>query len=73
MHFVDCMAAVRDAADAIQRLKRHVPDYTMRQLRFNKFRDGVAGAIQRARRLEQGANPSSGVWRIAEVIVGAGE
>jgi hypothetical protein len=52
-----------------------VPDYSKRELRFERFGSGVADAIARARGLgeageEHVRNPSSGVWLVAETIVG---
>jgi len=70
LHFVDCTASVRDAAEAIRRLKRHVPDYSKNELRFEKFGPGVADAIRRAQCLEHLGNPSTEVWMVAQAIAG---
>jgi hypothetical protein len=70
LHFSDCTASVRDAVDAVRRLKQHVPDYSKSEFRFERYSAGVADAIRRARELEHLSNPSSGVWMVAQAIVG---
>lgn len=70
LHFADHTATLPNAADAIRRLRAHVPDYCKHDLRFDRYRGGLTAAIRRARDLEHLGNPSSGVWRIAEAIAG---
>jgi hypothetical protein len=75
LHFSDCRAAVNGAADAVRRLKRHVPQYSKSTLRFADFSAGVPEAITRARCLsdvghEHATNPSTGVWVVAALIAG---
>lgn len=75
LHFRDCQAAVNGAADALRRLKRHVPQYSKSMLRFADFSAGVPEAITRARGLSEAGsehvtNPSTGVWVLAALIAG---
>ena len=73
LHYEDCRAEVDGARDALRRLRRHVPTYDKTQLDFVSFADGVTAATARARQLDDGAdppgpNPSSGMWRLVELI-----
>jgi hypothetical protein len=74
LHFVECTAPMQGPGDAIRRLKRHVPEYSKNELRFEQFGVGVVDAIARAQALsragtEQACNPSSGVWMVAKIIM----
>jgi hypothetical protein len=75
LHCADCTAPVGNPAEAVRRLKRHIPGYSKQELRFETFAPGVAEAIERARGLgphgeEHLRNPSTGVWVVAQTIVG---
>lgn len=77
LHFVDCRSPVQSAAEAVRRLKRHVPDYSKHELRFDRFEGGVADAITRAQGLgeigeEHMCNPSTGVWMVVDAVIGDG-
>lgn len=71
-HHDDCRRPIVDADDAIAVLRRYVPRYDKNALRVEDYPDTTA-AIERARRSHNGArppgpNPSSGVWRLAELV-----
>jgi hypothetical protein len=75
-HHDDCRRVITNAEEAIVVLRSFVPHYTKRGLSLADFPDAAA-AVQRGRRSHdgvqpQGPNPSSGVWRLAELIT-AGE
>ncbi|MFL6115824.1 MAG: RloB family protein [Catenulispora sp.] len=68
LHFEDCRAHLHSAAEAKERLRRHVADYDKARLDFSKFADRVEVAAQYARRVENavGTNPSSTMWMIID-------
>jgi len=75
LHHADCGSHCAGCADASRRLKKHVPLYDKAHLDFARFADGVQDAIKRAKQLDPTGedwrhNPSSGVWRLVEQIVG---
>jgi hypothetical protein len=59
-----------NAAQADAFLQRLVPTWDKANLRFSDFQDGVAIAVERAKRLGEPphANPSTAVWRLVESI-----
>ncbi|MCP2256937.1 RloB-like protein [Streptoalloteichus tenebrarius] len=74
LHFVACASpfsnekAVRDA------LRRHVPGYKKNNLDFAVFQPHVMDAIERAKNItpahgQAHTNPSTGVWRLVEVVL----
>lgn len=73
-HHGDVFRELVDANDAMAELRRYVPRYDKTRLRFADFQDGVVAAVVRGRRSQGaavspcGANPSSGVWRLVDVI-----
>jgi hypothetical protein len=73
LHHEDCRAAVDGAPEALRRLCRHLPGYSKTKLNFTDFAAGVDDAIERGRRLDDGAivgpNPSSGIWALVDTIV----
>lgn len=71
-HHADQRQPITDGNEAIKALRRYVPHYDKNALRVEDFRD-TAAAIERGRRSHNGArppgpNPSSGVWRLAELL-----
>lgn len=72
LHFDDGGPHLSGSAEAIRRLRRHLPAYDKARLQFDDYGPGVAEAVRRARKLDDGtavgANPSSGVWRLVEQI-----
>lgn len=75
LHHDDCKSACNRCAGAVRLLKRHVRHYDKTKLAFADYAAGIDKAIARARRMaptgeEHTRNPSSGVWVIAEMIVG---
>ncbi|MCA1704207.1 MAG: RloB family protein [Actinobacteria bacterium] len=74
LHHRDHSAHLGDADAVIRQLTQYVPGYQKNTLRFADFESGVLEAVQRAERLappgcDHGGNPSSGVWRLACLIV----
>lgn len=75
LHFKDHCAWLRDFHAAKAALCRHVRDYDKTKLTFDAFAPGIPDAIDRARKLTDSGkdhhdNPSTTMWRLAEIIVG---
>jgi hypothetical protein len=70
LHLSEGCPGFNSAAQAGAHLKRLVPGWDKTALRFGDFRDGVAAAVVRAKRLSEppGANPSTAVWRVIESL-----
>jgi hypothetical protein len=70
LHLSEGCPGFNSAAQAGAHLKRLVPGWDKTALRFGDFRDGVAAAVVRAKRLGEppGANPSTAVWRVIESL-----
>ena len=68
LHFEDFRAHLHTAAEAKERLRRHIPDYDKTRLDFSKFADRVGIATRHARRVEDAVetNPSSTMWMIID-------
>ena len=74
LHHVDLTASVRDAGAAVELLRQVIPGYDKAALDFSDFAGSVTLAVKRAKRLSSdesplGGNPSSGMWRLAEIII----
>lgn len=74
-HHVDWRRSIADADEAMTVLRRYVPGYDKNSLRLEDFA-GTAAAIERGRRSHSGAppmgpNPSTGLWRLAELVTTA--
>lgn len=76
LHFEDCAAPMTRFSEVETRLKKHLPNYDKRSLRFEDFRDRVAAAVDRAQvrcpggTFDRGRNPSTGVWLLVASIRG---
>ena len=75
LHFENYDGALPDYAAAARRLKRHVRHYQKASITFDDYRAGLAEARARAERrceheCEHQRNPSSGVWRLVDVMDG---
>jgi hypothetical protein len=71
LHFIDCTSAMPCYADVERRLIPHVPNYNKSALEFRRYQDGIAPAVERARRLadrgrEHLVNPATGVWPLVQ-------
>jgi hypothetical protein len=54
----------------IQRMmKQHIPGYD-KHVDYTNYEDGYPDAVKRAKRLTEGDNPSTGVWRLTQSIRG---
>ena len=74
LHHAEVNVSLDGAADVVTRLKRCVPGYDKAALCFADFAPGVPDAVRRAQILasgdtELGPNPSTGVWRLVELII----
>lgn len=73
LHHEERPSAFRAAGEVVRRLRKYVPAYDKAGLDFGDFVDGVDDAVERGRRLHDGAvvgpNPSSGVWVLVDTIV----
>ncbi|MCX2732911.1 RloB family protein [Saccharopolyspora sp. NFXS83] len=75
LHFEDYDGALPDCATAERRLKRYVRHYRKASIVFDDYKEGLADARARAERrceheCEHQRNPSSGVWRLVDVMDG---
>ena len=76
LHHAECRSYCNGCADVSARLKRHLPDYDKTRLDFADHADGVSLAVTRAKALEPSGldhakNPSTGMWRLIETIMGS--
>ena len=74
LHHADCGAAFGNCDAVAERLRKHVPAYDKTKVRFDDFADGVADAIERAKKLDPTGidhkiNPSTGVWVLVEKLM----
>lgn len=71
LHFDKCMAELSSAKEAVARLRKCLPSYEKGEFDFAIFADGVHRAVERAKALEErgAVNPSTGVWRLVEVVL----
>ncbi|MGH3972019.1 MAG: RloB family protein [Pseudonocardiaceae bacterium] len=74
LHHRKCTAPLCDEKHARHQLRKYVPEYKKNDLRFERFKRGVADAIQRAECLDPtgrnyGRDPSSGVWKLVLLIM----
>lgn len=72
-HHANWQRPIADGDEAMAALRRYVPHYDKNALRVEDYLD-TAAAIERGRRSHNGArppgpNPSSGVWRLAELVI----
>jgi RloB-like protein len=75
-HHRDFSRPLQNADQAIVLLRRHVPKYDKTRLSYADFHAGVDDAMDRGRRSQGhlhpcGPNPSSGMWRLVELITAA--
>jgi hypothetical protein len=73
LHHQDCGGHLARCVEATNRLRRHLPGYTKGGADFGNFAAGLEVAVKRAKGLGGGGNPSTGVWRLVERLVGGGE
>lgn len=70
LHLANGCPGFNNATQVGAHLKRLMPSWDKKTLRFSDFRDGVLDAAIRARRLGEPpeANPSTAVWRLIESL-----
>jgi hypothetical protein len=77
LHHDDCRAHQSTCDSVISRLKKHRPRYDKTRLVFADFEAGVPDAVKRAIGLEQDGvahpNPSTGMGRLVETLMGQGD
>ncbi|MEY9847422.1 hypothetical protein ABH940_004514 [Streptacidiphilus sp. BW17] len=78
LHFCNYSGSLADFRAVLGKLKKYCPRYDKSRIRFSDYVQGVLGAIDRARVIDEKSeelipNPSSGVWRIAEQMVPPGQ
>jgi hypothetical protein len=76
LHHLDMTAPLSSPGAALRHLKGSVPGYGKTDLRFNDFAKWVPDAVRRAKALPGsneilGPNPSTGMWRLAELMTEA--
>lgn len=75
LHFQDHTAFLTTCDKAAKLLRRHVPGYE-KSVMFRTYSPGLSDAIERARKLGgidgDHPNPSTGVWRLVELIKSEG-
>lgn len=74
LHFSPVTAHLPDAAAAVAKLKRYVPEYTKSRLDFSTYSSGVQAALERAEQLdpeaiEHAKNPRTSVWRLVRRVI----
>lgn len=71
LHFQDHTAFLTNCDKAAKLLRRHVPGYE-KSVVFRTYAPGLRDAIERGRKLggtdDDHPNPSTGVWRLVELI-----
>jgi RloB-like protein len=73
LHFEERTSHVDDYRAAARSLRKHVAVYDKTRLRFEDYQLGLSDAIDRARKLGDMGNPSTGMWRLAIQIMGEEE
>jgi hypothetical protein len=77
LHHDECRAHQARCSTVVKRLREHVPNYDKTQVSFADHAKGVRAAISRARALDGDddsfPNPSTGMWRLTEILVGGGD
>ncbi|RKS06090.1 RloB-like protein [Nocardiopsis sp. Huas11] len=69
LHLVDHRAAIESGAKAEKILTRLLPGWDKGGTHFKDFAHGLKDACERAARLPEGADPSTGVHRLVHVIL----
>jgi hypothetical protein len=70
LHLSENCPAFNNARQADDYLRSLLPNWDKINLRFSDFKDGIADAVERAKKRGEPpeANPSTGVWRLVEVL-----
>jgi hypothetical protein len=70
LHISDNCPGFNNAQQADDYLRKLLPSWDKRSLRFSDFKDGIPAAIERARKRGEPpeANPSTAVWRLVELL-----
>ncbi|MFY1670744.1 RloB family protein [Plantactinospora sp. WMMB334] len=74
LHHTECRSHCAGYPDLERRLRRQLPTYDKARLEFRHYAAGVGDAVDRGRRLDptgvaHHVNPSTGMWRLAELIM----
>lgn len=70
LHLSENCPAFNNATQADDYLRSILPNWDKTNLRFSDFKDGIADAVERAKKRGEPpeANPSTAVWRLVEVL-----
>ncbi|MEU4238465.1 RloB family protein [Actinoplanes sp. NPDC026619] len=69
LHHEDCSAHCANCGAVERKLRKRVLAYDKARLNFRHFAGGLDQAVERARKLEPGRNPSTGVWRLVNAVL----
>ncbi|GAA2633168.1 RloB family protein [Paractinoplanes durhamensis] len=69
LHHEECTAHCADCGAVERKLRKRLSAYDKARLSFRDFAGGLDRAIERARKLEPGRNPSTGVWRLVNAVL----
>jgi hypothetical protein len=73
LHFESSARQFGRCKEVERELRRHLPKYNKAELSFDDFRECVTKACDRAKQLAEDEitfpNPSSGMWRLVELIM----
>lgn len=70
LHISERCPRFNNASQADEYLRRLVPSWDKTNLRFSDFKDGIADAVERAKKRGEPPedNPSTAVWRLVETL-----
>ncbi|WP_163573399.1 RloB family protein [Fodinicola feengrottensis] len=73
--FSDCRAHLRGCREVLCKLRAYISAYDKNEIRILDFAPGIVAAVKRGQRLapageEHLRNPSTGVWKLVQKIVG---
>jgi hypothetical protein len=70
LHFRGPCGPAKACREIVTHLSKYVTDYDKTKLDFGHFAERVPAAVERARKIDPAVNPSTGVWRLVEKVLG---
>lgn len=70
LHFRDPCGPAKACREIVSHLSKCLTGYDKTKLDFGHFAERVPAAIERASKIDSAGNPSTGVWRLVEKVVG---
>jgi hypothetical protein len=70
LHFRDPCGPAKACREIVAHLAKCLPGYDKTKLDFVHFADGLPAAIDRAGKIENRGNPSTGVWHLVHLVLG---